>query len=150
MPCASQTTPTDWPIYWFAVLEKAVEKGDHQIAAQAQRELARLGVRVSYGRRPTPRSEEVRALSNANHKGFSVADLCGRWRVGPDKIHGFIRRGELAAVNVATNLSARPQWRITPESVDLFEQRRKQHSGADSPSPTPTTRGGGLLPVKQL
>jgi hypothetical protein len=40
----------DWPLYWFARLEKAVEDGDHQVAAEAQRELARLGVRVSYGR----------------------------------------------------------------------------------------------------
>ena len=40
----------DWPLYWFAKLEKAVEAGDHQAAAQAQRHLARLGVRVNYGR----------------------------------------------------------------------------------------------------
>jgi hypothetical protein len=57
-------------------------------------------------------------------KGYSVADLCRRWKVGADKIHGFLRRGELVGVNVATNLSARPQWRITRESVELFEQRR--------------------------
>ncbi len=56
--------------------------------------------------------------------GYSVADLCARWKVGQDKIHGFIRRGELVAVNVATNLAGRPQWRITPESVAVFEQRR--------------------------
>jgi hypothetical protein len=42
--------PTDWPLYWFAALEKAVEEGDHQTAAEAQLELARLGVRVAYGR----------------------------------------------------------------------------------------------------
>jgi hypothetical protein len=42
--------PTDWPLYWFAALEKAVEEGGHQAAAEAQRELARLGVRVAYGR----------------------------------------------------------------------------------------------------
>jgi hypothetical protein len=40
----------DWPLYWFAKLEKAVEAGDHQAAAEAQRHLARLGVRVNYGR----------------------------------------------------------------------------------------------------
>ncbi len=47
---ASISQPTDWPLYWFARLEKAVEEGDHQTAAEAQRQLARLGVRVSYGR----------------------------------------------------------------------------------------------------
>jgi hypothetical protein len=41
---------TDWPLYWFAQLERAVEWGDHQAAARAQRQLARLGVRVQYGR----------------------------------------------------------------------------------------------------
>ena len=41
--------PTDWPLYWFAKLEQAVEKGDHVAGAEAKRELARLGVRVAYG-----------------------------------------------------------------------------------------------------
>jgi hypothetical protein len=52
--------PTDWPLYWFARLEKSVEQGDHQAAAEAQRELARLGVRVRYGR-PRPRREAAHA-----------------------------------------------------------------------------------------
>jgi hypothetical protein len=38
-----------WPLLWFARLEDAVERGDHQAAAEAQRQLARLGVRVRYG-----------------------------------------------------------------------------------------------------
>ncbi len=41
---------TDWPLYWFARLEKAVDQGDHQTAADAQQQLARLGVHVTYGR----------------------------------------------------------------------------------------------------
>jgi hypothetical protein len=45
----------DWPLYWFARLEKAVEDGDHQAAAEAQRELERLGVTVQYrARRAVP------------------------------------------------------------------------------------------------
>jgi hypothetical protein len=67
--------------------------------------------------------------------GFSVADLCRRWRVGPDKIRVFLRRGELVGVNVATNLSAKPQWRITAESVERFEQRR-----SSEPAPKPARR----------
>lgn len=43
----------DWPVYWFARLEAAVERGDFASAARAQRELERLGVTVTYrGRRP--------------------------------------------------------------------------------------------------
>src|SRR5438552_2960320 len=60
----------------------------------------------------------------ATGQGFSVADLCRRWKIGPDKIRGFLRRGELTGINVATNLSGRPQWRITVESIALFERRR--------------------------
>jgi hypothetical protein len=67
--------------------------------------------------------------------GYSIADLCLRWRVGADKIHGFLRRGELVGVNVATNLSSRPQWRISPEAVAAFEARR-----TSAPTPKPPRR----------
>ena len=40
----------NWPLWWFSNLECAVERGDFDAAARAQRELARLGVRVDYGR----------------------------------------------------------------------------------------------------
>jgi hypothetical protein len=64
-----------------------------------------------------------------------VADLCHRWKVGPDKIRGFLRRGELVGVNLATTLAGKPQWRITPESVEQFERRR-----SSAPLPKPTRR----------
>jgi hypothetical protein len=54
------TPVDDWPLYWFAKLEKAVEVGDHRAAAEAQDRLARLGVRVRYGR-PRPGKEVDRA-----------------------------------------------------------------------------------------
>jgi len=58
---------TDQPIYWFAILDQAVEDGDHQAAAKAQRQLARLGVRVAYGR---PRST---ADAEADRQGATHA-----------------------------------------------------------------------------
>jgi hypothetical protein len=48
------------PVYWFVKLELAVMDGDHEAAAEAQGELAKLGVVVRYGR---PRCDEV---SHAN------------------------------------------------------------------------------------
>jgi hypothetical protein len=43
----------DWPLWWFARLEAAIERGDYAAAARAQRELERLGVTVRYrGRQP--------------------------------------------------------------------------------------------------
>jgi hypothetical protein len=86
---------------------------------------------------PSPDPAEVRPDqpdAGAAH-GFSVADLCRRWKVGADKVRAFLRRGELIGINVATNLSARPQWRITREWVDLFERRR-----SSAPPPKPLRR----------
>jgi hypothetical protein len=67
---------------------------------------------------PAPAEDPVR------RGGYSVRDLSLRWRVGPDKVRAFIRSGELVAVNVAAHLSSKPQWRVTPESVQAFECRR--------------------------
>jgi hypothetical protein len=67
--------------------------------------------------------------------GYTVADLCRRWRIGADKIRGFLRRGELVGVNVASSLCGKPQWRITAESVEQFEKRR-----TSAPPPRPQRR----------
>jgi len=47
----------DWPLWWFARLEAAIERGDYQTAAEAQRELERLGVTVQYSGRPQAQEE---------------------------------------------------------------------------------------------
>jgi hypothetical protein len=39
---------TQWPLYWFARLEGAVERRDFAAAADAQRHLQRLGIDVQY------------------------------------------------------------------------------------------------------
>ena len=77
----------------------------------------------------------IEAGSPPAPSGYSVADLSRRWKVGQDKIHAFIRRGALIAFNVASTLSGRPQWRITPEEVKRFEQRR-----SSAPAPKPPKR----------
>jgi hypothetical protein len=38
----------DSPTAWFCVLEAAKRKGDRELANRAERELARLGVKVKY------------------------------------------------------------------------------------------------------
>ena len=63
-------------------------------------------------------------------------DVAGRYRVGVAKVHGWIKRGELRAVNVASDLNKRPQWAITAEAMAEFETRR-----ASQPTPkTPQRR----------
>jgi hypothetical protein len=44
--------------------------------------------------------------------------------VGEDKVRGWVRRGELAAINTATALCGRPRWVITPDALAAFEKRR--------------------------
>ena len=73
--------------------------------------------------------------ADAPPMGYSVADLCRRWKVGGDKIRAFLRRGELVGVNLAADLSHKPQWRITADSVERFEQRR-----SSAPPPKPQRR----------
>jgi hypothetical protein len=58
-PPHATDTVQNQPIYWFALLERAVSNGDHAGAARAQRELARLGVRVAYGRSGSARKQET-------------------------------------------------------------------------------------------
>jgi hypothetical protein len=72
---------------------------------------------------------------DAPGRGFTVRDLARRWRVGEDKVRGFLARGELVGLNVAAHLAGKPQWRITFESVALFERRR-----TSAPPPKPPRR----------
>lgn len=39
---------TACPFYWFALLEQYIEKGDFERAADAQKNLQRFGIKVSY------------------------------------------------------------------------------------------------------
>ena len=64
-------------------------------------------------------------------RGCTVADVAARYRVSPDKVRAWVRRGELAAVNVASSLLGKPQLRITVEALRQFEARRS----AATPTP---------------
>jgi hypothetical protein len=66
--------------------------------------------------------------------GLTVREVARRYRVGEDKVRGWIARGELAAINTAAVLCARPRWVIMPESLVQFEKRRV---GGPPPKPKP-------------
>jgi hypothetical protein len=53
-----------------------------------------------------------------------VRDVARRYRVGEDKVRGWIARGELQAINTATILCAKPRWVVLPEALAEFERRR--------------------------
>jgi hypothetical protein len=67
--------------------------------------------------------------------GLTVADVARRYRVGEDKVRGWIARGELAAINTATALCGRPRWVILADALAAFEKRR-----ASGPTPKPPRR----------
>ena len=74
--------------------------------------------------------------ANTSKTGTTTpAILAERWGVKVDKVHGFIRSGELVAINVASSLAGRPRWRIPLKAVRQFEQRRTA-----KPAVTPTRR----------
>jgi transposase len=62
--------------------------------------------------------------------------IAKRYRVSPEKVLGWIRRGELRAINIAMNPHGKcPRWIITPESLADFEQARSSR-----PAPRPLSR----------
>ena len=64
-------------------------------------------------------------MSDASYAaGLTVRDLARRYRVGEDKIRGWIRCGEMRAVNTATALCGRPRWVVSPDALAEFERRR--------------------------
>jgi len=67
--------------------------------------------------------------------GLTVADVARRYRVGEDKVRGWVRRGELVGINTAATLAGKPRWVITPEALAEFERRR-----AGGPPPKPARR----------
>ncbi len=67
--------------------------------------------------------------------GLTVRDLARRFRVNPDKVRLWIRRGELRAVNTATARCGRPRWVGSPDALAEFERRRTS-------GPPPRPRAG--------
>jgi transposase len=67
--------------------------------------------------------------------GLTVRDVARRYRVGEDKVRGWVARGELAAVNTAAALCGKPRWVILPDALAAFEKRR-----AGGPVPKPKRR----------
>ena len=68
----------------------------------------------------------------------NVPWIAATYCVSADKVRGWIQRGELAAVDVATKGGKRPIWRISPEALAAFVAGRA--AGTSRPAPVPQTR----------
>jgi excisionase family DNA binding protein len=67
-------------------------------------------------------------------------------RVSPEKILGWIRRGELTAVNVGNGF--RPRYRVSPDNLDAFlKSRQVQPPPKRLRRPPQPPEGGPIDPV---
>lgn len=66
-------------------------------------------------------------------QNFTPPALAARYGIKPEKVLCWIRSGELAAINIATNLGGRPRYLITREAVQTFEARRAVVARRPSP-----------------
>lgn len=67
---------------------------------------------------------------------LTPSDIAASRGVNVLKVLGWIRSGELRAINVATSQSGKlPRWRISPADLEAFDAAR-----AAVPRPAPTRR----------
>jgi transposase len=62
---------------------------------------------------------------------YGIKDICERFAVGEHTVLGWIRRGELRAIDVSRKQGGRPKWRITQAALEAFELAR-------TPTPPPS------------
>ena len=69
-------------------------------------------------------------------RALTVRELCDRYGVGEHTVLGWIKSGELRAINCGRRPgSKKPRWRITAEALEAFELLRTH-----SPPPPRTRR----------
>ena len=69
--------------------------------------------------------QDFSAVGGSSASGLTVRDVALRYRVGPDKVRAWIRRGELSAINTAMAMCSKPRWVVTPEALARFENGRR-------------------------
>lgn len=61
---------------------------------------------------------------------LSVKDIQERYGVGEHTVLGWIKAGDLTAININRVLGRRPKYRITPEALEAFELLRTVQTAA--------------------
>ncbi len=74
--------------------------------------------------------------------GLTVTEVAKRYRVSPDKVRGWIKSGELPAVNTGATLCGKPRYVVTADGLAAFEKRR---SAAAPPKLVRRKRRGSVI-----
>ena len=69
--------------------------------------------------------------------GLTVAEVARRYRVGEDRVRGWIKAGHLKAINTADAACGKPRFVVLPEALHEFERQR---TVGPPPKPTPKRR----------
>ena len=80
-----------------------------------------------------------------NSRCMTPPEVAQYLRVGRDKVLGFIRRGELPALNVASESSTRPRYVIRPEDIEVWVCRLS----VPAQVPTPRRRRRAGKPTRE-
>lgn len=64
-------------------------------------------------------------MSATGAKWMSPPAIAKQLGVTPEKVTGLIRSGEIAAVDIASKGSRRPRFRVSPEALEVFLDRRR-------------------------
>jgi len=130
-----------WGCFLLAQCETAFGSGRkhyQQLLARldrAQEQALKDAVEFLDGTKRRRRTRSRSAAARQSHKAaarsnretpehLTPAQLAKRWGVDRDKILGWIRSGELSAIDTVAKQGGRPRYRVAVEAVLAFEQRR--------------------------
>lgn len=69
-------------------------------------------------------------------RGYTPREVARLLRVNPDRVRGWIKSGQLGAIDTSTNRCGKPRYVILPHHLSEFEQSRR----AGNPQKPPPRR----------
>jgi hypothetical protein len=69
----------------------------------------------------------------AARRNLTPPEIARRYGIATAKVIGWIRSGELAALNLATSTRTRPRYSVTLEALEEFERHRAVVAKTDDP-----------------
>ncbi len=79
-----------------------------------------------------------------DEKALTPNELASRYGISIHKVLGWIKTGELGAVNVAQDERKRPQWVMLPKHLEAFEAARGRSLHGSGPGPAASGRAIAL------